>query len=156
MSGLIANAPVNVAAPVQISSGAFWPAVDVAQLRDRLRLDHSVTDGRLLHAVSHAIATVNRELETWRQTQSALGLTALDKISDQQINGLSIHTLLYLRAIDGFVCAEIADRYRGYDATRSGDQRAEVVHTTSDDYRRDARFAIRDLLGKPRMTVDLI
>ena len=156
MSGLIANAPVNVPAPVQISSTAFWPAVDVAQLRERLRLDQSVTDARLIHAISNAIATVNRELESWRQAQSALGLTALEKMSDQQINGLSVHTLLYLRAIDGFVCAEIADRYRSYDATRSGDQRADVVQTTSDDYRRDARFAIRDFLGKPRITVDLI
>ena len=156
MSGFIANAPSSVSPSVQISSDPFWPSVAIEQVRARLRLDQSVTDARLVTAVSNAIATVNRELHQWSQTHIAQGHPTLDHVPDQMINGQPVRSFLYLRAIDGFVCAEINERYRSYDATRSGDQRADIEATTRDDYRRDARFAIRDFLGTPRITVDLL
>ena len=52
--------------------------------------------------------------------------------------------------------AELTDRYRSFDSSSEGDRRANVLEETIGNLRRDARWAIRDLLGLPRSTVELI
>ena len=46
--------------------------------------------------------------------------------------------------------------YRSYDSTNSGNNNAEELTPTIDDYRRDLRWAVRDFLGINRSTVELI
>jgi hypothetical protein len=65
-----------------------------------------------------------------------------------------VHT--YRRAIYSTASAEIAERYRTYSATNTGAAKGEEEEQSADDYRRDARFAIRDLLGISRATVVLL
>ncbi|SQC90484.1 head completion protein [Pseudomonas aeruginosa] len=55
---------------------------------------------------------------------------------------------LYLRAVQSATAAEVAERYRWYDTTTSGNDKAQDIATTIDDYRRDQRWAIRDFLKR--------
>ena len=52
--------------------------------------------------------------------------------------------------------AELAERYRGLDTTGTGQGAADQQTTSADEYRRDARWSISDILGIPRTTVELI
>jgi hypothetical protein len=62
----------------------------------------------------------------------------------------------YRRAVYSTAGAELAERYRGFDATGSGNANADQLTPTIDEYRRDARWAISDILGLGRTTVELI
>ncbi|MNL78814.1 Phage head completion protein (GPL) [compost metagenome] len=64
--------------------------------------------------------------------------------------------LIYRRAIYCTAAAELSERYRSYDSTNDGNSNADELTPSVDEYRRDARFAIRDLLGVGHCTVELI
>ncbi|MCO1344221.1 head completion/stabilization protein [Burkholderia multivorans] len=52
--------------------------------------------------------------------------------------------------------ATLIERYRDYDTTGDGARRADELEPQSDELRRDARWAISDIVGRPRVTVELI
>jgi hypothetical protein len=153
MSGFVAGGTV---ASGQLVSDPFWPAIDLDQVRARIRLDSSVTTERLKSAVIAAAITVNRELAGYRYAQVTSGYATLANVPGPQVDGLSERAHLYLRAIDAATAAEVAERYRSYDSTAKAQENAEALTPTIDEYRRDQRWAIRDFLGLARTTVELI
>lgn len=153
MSAFIAG---GVAAPLTLTNDGFWPDIDLADLRDAQRIASSVTNGRLETAVVAAMISVNRELSTRKLRYQAEGHNHLDAVPAEKIAELSVLTHLYRRAVYSAASAEVAERYRSFDATNSGAAKAEEEEPTVDDYRRDSRFAIRDLLGISRTTVELL
>ncbi|MGX2951352.1 head completion/stabilization protein [Ursidibacter sp. B-7004-1] len=52
--------------------------------------------------------------------------------------------------------ANLYERYRSFDSTKEGADKAQEYENSVDDLRRDARFAIRDLLNINRWTSELI
>lgn len=153
MSGFVGNAPAQ---PFNLTNGDFWPTIDATHLRERQRIGSNVTNARLEEAAVAAMISVNRELYTLKLRYLAQGHDTLAAVPADQIQGESalIHT--YRRAIYSTASAEIAERYRTYSATNSGAAKGEEEEQSADDYRRDARFAIRDLLGISRTTVELL
>lgn len=153
MSGFIASGPT---ASAHINSDPFWPSIDLEALRAAQRIDASVSLARLETAVVAAAINVNRELTQWRKRQQAAGYPNLADVPADQVQGISVRVHLYLRAIHVATSAEICERYRNYDSTKSGRQNAEDLTPTIDEYRRDQRWAIRDFLDLNRSTVELI
>ncbi len=139
-----------------ISNSSFWPDIDLGLLRDAVRIDGTVTDKRLTHAVINAISSVNRDLSVWRQAQKAAGATTLNDVEAEEINGESELKQLYLRAVYATTKANLIERYRDYDATGDGHKSADKLELSADDLYRDARFAIRDIIGETHTTVELI
>ena len=77
-------------------------------------------------------------------------------MESEQINGESILVQRYKRGVYCLTVANLYERYRAYDTTKDGAEKAEEFENSVDDLRRDARFAIRDILGKTRVDVELI
>ncbi|MGY3931216.1 phage P2 capsid completion gpL-like protein [Aeromonas encheleia] len=154
-TGFIATAPT---APDEgeITSNPFWPAISLADLRDTVRLDGTVTTARLTHAVVDAITSVNRDLAEWRIARQAEGHTTLAAVPSEVINNESVHLYSYRRAIYAMTRANLLERYTDYSATGDGVKGADAKIVSSDDLYRDARFAIRDILGTTHNTVELI
>ena len=125
-------------------------------LRDAVRIDGTVTDTRLTHAAINAISSVNKDLSTWRQAQITAGAATLDDVADDEINGDRELKQLYLRAVYATTKANLIERYRDYDATGDGHKSADKLELSADDLYRDARFAIRDIIGESHTTVELI
>ncbi|MDA7086496.1 head completion/stabilization protein [Pseudomonas sp. SA3-5] len=157
MSGFIANGSIPAAAePHPISNDGWWPDLDGEAVRAALRLDSSISSMRLEVALVNAVLSVNRELETYQLAQQALGYAGLADVPGPLIQGVSRPVHLYLRAVYCTAGAELAERYRSYDSTNTGNANAEELTPSIDEYRRDARWAMSDLLGKRRTTVELI
>lgn len=154
MSGFIANG--SAGAEASIENDGFWPAIDLVALRQRIRLDGSLSSERLRAAVVNAVITVNDELPEWKAKQQAAGHATLSAVPAATVDGASRLVQLYLRAVTCATAAEVAERYRSYDATAAGNQRADDLSPSIDELRRDMRWAIRDLKATPRMTVELI
>ncbi|MDH1993748.1 head completion/stabilization protein [Aeromonas caviae] len=154
-TGFIATAPT---APDegQVTSDPFWPAISLPDLRDTVRLDGTVTTARLKHAVIDAITSVNRDLADWRRAREAEGVATLAAVPGEVINGESAYLHSYRRAVYAMTRANLLERYTDYSATGDGVKGADAKIISSDDLYRDARFAIRDILGTTHITVALI
>lgn len=154
-TGFIANAPTSPAEG-EIDSSPFWPAISLPDLRDTVRLDGTVTTARLKHAVIDAITSVNRDLADWRRAREAEGVATLAAVPGEVINGESAYLHSYRRAVYAMTRANLLERYTDYSATGDGVKGADAKIISSDDLYRDARFAIRDILGTTHNTVALI
>ncbi|MEW6166069.1 MAG: head completion/stabilization protein [Pseudomonadota bacterium] len=152
----VTTTPATPADEPPIASSAFWPPVDPAKVRDAQRIDGTVTAPRLAATIIEAIASVNGELGAWRQARIAEGTATLDAVEAETINDVSILVHRYFRAVGCTAKALLLERYRDFDSTARGDKKADELADPIDDLRRDARWAISDILGAGRCTVELI
>ncbi|MGQ9449153.1 head completion/stabilization protein [Xanthomonas citri pv. bilvae] len=155
MSGFTATGTTS-AAPDVITNAPFWPAIAPDAVRASMRLDGTVADTRLRHAIVAAMLAVNDALDAWAQTQQAAGWAALADVPSTTVDGVSRRVQLYLRAVACATAVEVAERYRSFDATDSANQRADDLSPSITELRRDQRWAVRDLQNLPRSTVELI
>ena len=148
-----ANPPI-AADDAQVDNDPWFPAVPAARVREVCRLDGTVTAARLGEAISNAMDSVNRELQAYKAEQVLAGAANLAAAGDGRQPGR------YLRAIYAHIQAELAEVYRDIDTTPHNDSKAERMReryeVKVDEHRRSLRWAIADLLGRPRTTVELI
>lgn len=152
MSGFIANGTTTPEHP--ITQAGFWPDLDGAHLRAAMRLTAAVTDARLEVATINAMIEANRELATYRSAREAEGHATLADVPAEQIKDESLLLHLYRRVVYCNATAELIERYQGYDATNSGEQKASEEESSPDQLRRDARKALRTILGISHATVE--
>lgn len=141
--------------PGVITNNGFWPEIDLADFRAQHRLDGTVTDARLEHAASAAVASVNRTLRHWQAEQTEAGRATVDAVPIPVWQTPGVYTTLYRRAVYSTAHASLVERYADYDATQSGLDRADAL-TPADAYRRDAVWAISEIEDRPHTTVELI
>lgn len=149
-------APAQSATAGTVTNSPFWPDIELDTLRKTMRLDGTVTNERLEHAVINAALQVNSDLKLWKMTSKSLGHESLVQVPAEHINGQSIYLQLYLRAVYCLAKANLIERYSDFDSTAKGLKAGEELTDSITDLRRDARFAIRDILGESHVTVELI
>jgi len=155
MSSFLAPAPAQAGQHV-IRNDGFFPDIDIDIALSAMRQDGTVTADRLRGALVEAVLSINDDLRLWRITQRAAGHASLDSVPAEKIDGKSGHVHRYLRAVYCEARAGLIERYRDYDATATGDRKAEALMQAVEDLRRDARWAVSDIAGRPRSTVALI
>ncbi|OOF45268.1 phage head protein [Rodentibacter trehalosifermentans] len=137
-----------------ISNEPFFPDLSISQCRNQMRIDGTVTEYRLKEALIEAMASVNDELAAFQQDNAEYG--SLQKIPAPIINGESILVQRYQRAVICLAVANLYERYASYDSTHDGEKKMEQLKDIIDQLRRDARFAISDMLKRRRIDVELI
>ena len=155
----IVNPPTAAQEPV-VQNDGWFPNIDPADLRATARLDGTVTPARLRHALIAAMASVNAELGIWQSGQAFIGHATLADVPAPAIGGESVKVQHYRRAVYAAVQADLAEAYREIDVTpQSAGKAARVtdkIDLKVDEHRRNLRWAISDILGLRRTTVDLI
>ncbi|AWX15609.1 phage head protein [Mergibacter septicus] len=135
-----------------ITNNSFFPDIDLTEVRNSMRIDAMITTERLAQAVIESIISVNQDLSDFdRQNAESLA-----DLKAEKINGISILVHRYKRAVFCLAVADLYERYTAYDSTGDSDKKQEKLNESIADLRRDARYAIRDLLKIRRMTVELI
>ncbi|MBB1625173.1 head completion/stabilization protein [Achromobacter sp. UMC71] len=152
----IANQPAPVAANDTITNDGFWPDVKVSAARKTLRLDGTVTDERVRHALIAAIIEVARDVTAWRLLRQAEGFATLSAVPGPKVDGASVAEHSYLRAVYAYTKADLVERMADFDLTGAGQKKAEWLDATPDEQRRNAAWAIAALVGRSRCTVDLV
>ena len=156
---LVRTTPPNDPAPLgTVSAGAWWPTIDLAALRDAMRLDGAITPQRLLPAVQEAVATTVGLLANWALARQDEGRASLAAVPALQIDGESSHVQRFRRAVYCHAKANLIERYSDYDTTGRArkDDQEETRETQAEQHRRDATWAVRDILGTTRVSVELI
>ncbi|SFD28771.1 head completion/stabilization protein [Collimonas sp. OK412] len=137
----------------------FYVDIHLSQMRDAMRLDGTVTDVRLRQAVIAAILHVNNELRDWKLRQAAAGYTTLSAVPAERIDRESILIAHYRRAVYCTAKADLIERYRDYDSTASSlsdKKMMEALDIAPGEQRRNAHWAIADIIGRTHLTVELI
>lgn len=135
---------------------AFFPDVSVDAFRATTRLQDTVTDGRVVQALRESVITINNELRAWREQQTALGYDSLGSVPADAYGDITELEHHYLAAVYAHAKALLMEQYRDIDSTDAGKRRAAEFDGTVDSWRREAREAVRAILGTPRATVELI
>lgn len=157
MSSFLGNAPTPaVNTEAEIENDGWFPDIDPAELRKAARFDGTVTPERLSKAILFAVSSVNAELADWKATQIGAGHESLADVPAPSLGGLSTKVALYTRAVYAAAQADLVERYRDYDTTGAGGKQADAMDPRIADLRRDIRWAISDLIGIRRTTVELI
>ena len=125
------------------SADLFYPCIDLSDLCRAMRLDGSVTAERLRHAAESAVSRVQSNLAAWRAEQN------IEHLNDAQL-------ATYRRAVYSYTAASLTERMASFDSTAEGIRRAEELNNLAQQLMRDGHWAVRDLQGKPRTTVELI
>jgi len=139
-----------------IENDGFFPDIYLGHARDTMRLDGTVTSARLLEALIAAMLYTNQALSAWKKKQQHKGYPTLALVPAQTISKESSQLHRYRRAVYSYAMADLAERYRSFDSTKSGHQQAQAIEEPIDDHRRNAQWAIRDMMDSPRSTIDLI
>lgn len=156
MAGFVATVPAAAEPEGLIVNDGWFPDIDLATLRNAIRIPGDITVARLTEAARYAIDSINREIDDWRLAKIADGSASLSEVPASQLDGESRLVMLYQRAIYSTVKADLTERYRDFDATGTGERRAKDMEPSIDEQRRNARWAVRDILGIARTTVELI
>ena len=154
----LANPPAPTAneEQQQLANDGWFPDIDLAKLRATARLDGTVTPERLRYSALAAVLGINAELTAYKSAQQLLGHATLAAVPAPSVDGQSAQTARYLRAVYGSVQADLIEHYRDFDTTGAGDKVAEKMEMRTCELRRDVRWAVSDLLGIRRTTVELI
>jgi hypothetical protein len=94
----------------------------------------------------------------WRPRYSPARATWLAGTMTDSVTGTAVPRLvvLFTRAVRCKAMAELTQLFREVGMTGKGDIRAEAMVSTGADYDRLALEAVRDILGVPRVTSELI
>lgn len=140
-----------------IQVDAFWPAISLAALRDAERIQSDIPDARLRKAVAHALLEITRELRAWRGLQEAAGHDTLaDVPARQMIGDRTDFELLWERAVQSVVAADLGERLLTQTSTSAGLDRAEPALSQAERLQRNVSHAVRDFLGVGRARVSLV
>lgn len=158
MNGLIAIEPDGNSHPdttTIVSNDGWFPDIDLTDVRDAMRLDGTVTHARLKQAVRAAILYVNNELQSWKASHAA-GCPDMASIPAPVIDGESPLSISYRRAVYCMAKADLIERYRDYDTTGEGNKKAQWLESSPDEQRRNAHWAIADMMQRRHLTVEII
>lgn len=145
--------------PLVIENDGWFPDINLAHMRDAMRLDGTVTNPRLAQAIIEAIIHVNQELDAWQLEKQAAGYLRMADIPASTVNRESKLTIHYRRAVYSTAKADLIERYRDIDSTASSisdKKMMDWVDDAPDDQRRNAHWAVADILGRTHATVELI
>lgn len=154
-----ASAPSPAAStPNLVTNDGWWPDLDLDAAREAMRLDGTVTPARLRDALRAGMLDVNTDgpVAAWAAAHRAAGAATLADVDAPKIDEVSRLVYLYGRAAYSFAKADLVERYVDYDTSASGIKRGELQECAPDEHRRNGRWAISQLLGRSRSTVELI
>lgn len=151
--------PAPGAAPVagSIDCGAFWGALDLAQLQEAVRIDGVVTPVRLADVARNAVLDLMDELDEWRRDQVDAGNAALGDVPGRfEVDGETEYQIRWRRAVQSVVAADLAERQFSQTVRAAGADRAEALSADVGIHRRNVTVAVRDFLGRPRIIAEAI
>jgi hypothetical protein len=154
----VAAPPANPPAAVAdaIAGDGWYPDLSIAKFKGAMRIGAVVADLRAREALLGGFVSAATALVRWRAAQQSEGKHGLAETTDMTIGGESRSVILWRRAVHAFAAADLAETHGDISATEAGRERIEVRAQASEDLRRDATVALRDLMGRGRTKIGLI
>ncbi|WLY65022.1 head completion/stabilization protein [Pasteurella multocida] len=107
-----------------IQNDEFFPNIVISEFRNASRLDGTVTIDRLKEALFEAVASVNDELNNFKQSATH---TTLAEIPSGRVGNQSVLVYRYKRAVYCLALANLYERYASYDTTNDGEKENGII-----------------------------
>lgn len=152
--------PAELPAAGEVALDAFWPAVNIVQIRRVIRLTDNVAADRLREATENALITISGQLASWREAREAEGFDSLADVPARRkiagTDGRTDYEVLWTRAVYSEVGADLAERQLNAGATAAGLERIEQLKSDVNIHRRNVIYAVRDFLGVARVDAEAL
>lgn len=159
-SPFISLPPAGPSAPLAlddtVSFDGWYPDLSLRGARQSLRIPTDITDTRLRDALTAAMLEIADDLAPWREVQDMTGFARLADCDDRVVAGENRLVILWRRAVHTLAAADLAEIQHGPDSSAQGADRAAALDMTAAELRRNSRWAVRDMLGIPHTTIELI
>lgn len=134
----------------------FYPDIEVDKFIKAVRVQDTIADHRLLEAIKNAMIKVNDQLRFWLVTQETAGYVTLADVPSDDYGDITKYEQCYFTAIYSTANSLLINHYRETSSSESGEDRADKMELSADDYLAEAKIAIRKILDIPRATIELI
>lgn len=128
-----------------LPNNGFWPDACPNSFREQYPLSRNLSDAAIESALIEAMAPVNNVLMPWQAEKVAAGYATLDAFPVPLWQDEDVFNLLYLRALFSTAFAKLLETYPDIDTSSLGIDSA----TAADRYRRDATWAVSEILERP-------
>ncbi|ATI54510.1 head completion/stabilization protein [Sphingomonas melonis] len=152
---IVDNGDSPAPAPL-IANDGFFPDIDPAHFAQAMSVRDSVTPPRRRQALIEGIIAIGNQLAAYREARVLGGIARLADVASPSIDGESRLVQLYRTAVYSTAKAQLVERYRDVDITKAGKDKVEDLEPSIGELRRDAIYAVRDILGTGRTDVELI
>ena len=139
-----------------VAADGWYPAISLPEMRSSMRLSDAVTTQRLRDAIVAAMIEARKALAAWKLVHVANDVARLEDIPADLVNGESELVHSWRAAVYGYAAANLAETHRDISATNEGAAPADERAIPAEQHRRNALWAIRDMLGKRRNRVRLV
>ena len=158
MNDIVSTPPApSSPATSKVTSGIWWPDIDVNLLREEINLAGEIPHQRLLEAIRWGVIVVTSELASWQAEKLDAGFAALEDVApDDKVDDEPKLVHLFRMAVSAQAAARLMQRNPDLTATREGSDRGDQRRATADDFLADATHAIRQIKGEPRTVSELI
>lgn len=152
--------PADPPAAGQVALDAFWPPVNIAVIRQVIRLTDNVTSARLRESTENALLTIAAQLDDWRRARIDDGFPTLADVPPRRAiagaAGRGDYQVLWARAVYSQVGADLAERQLNAGVTAAGLDRAQQLKADIEIHRRNVTWAVRDFLGVSRVVAEAL
>lgn len=152
---IVENGDAPEPAPLIVNDG-FFPDIDPADFAQAMSIRDSVTPARRRQAIIAGIITIGNQLAAYRDARLLGGISSLAAVASPTIDGESRLIQIYRTAVYSEAKAKLVEQYRDIDITKAGKDKVEDLEPSIGELRRDAIYAVRDILGTGRTDVELI
>jgi hypothetical protein len=140
-----------------VSNDGWWPDLGVADFQARYRLPQDYAEEVLVDGLQLAMAWANRQLSTWRATDTAAVAAAnLDAVDAPQLGDESVLLIHYRRAVFSHAKAYAMRQFPTIDRRDTANNEAKEGPDTEAKFLEYAQQAIADFLGVGRICVELL
>lgn len=154
MTTIIATQTAGTTANKVLSNDGFYPDIELDDFRAAMNVNNDVDSLSVENRLRGAMFKVNRLLKDWRDE---LGdVATLEEVDAPVMDGLSEKIYFYKQAVYAYARAQLMESRREVTTTAKGHDRADSLSETVDDYYRMSHEAVRVILDKTRITVELI
>lgn len=139
---------------ITVTNDGWWPDVSVGDFQRQRSIPASISAETVTYALLMAIGEANAELMTYQSDQRAKGYGSAEDVPGPSAEGINQLCAQYLKTIFSRAKAELmgeitsAEREKANPGQQSEETRERLLA--------EASFAVRNITGYPRVTVDLI
>ncbi|MEM8594742.1 MAG: head completion/stabilization protein [Pseudomonadota bacterium] len=151
--GVIPTQTATQAVVEPIKNDGFFPDLSVHDFSRDMRLDIP-DDNKRIAALKSAMYKVNEDLAPLKRPDEPSATLTSHITNDVYTSDRLNH--LYFMAVFNLAKALLIENYRDIDTHRQGHEKSDQMEPRALDYQQRSRENVRQLLGKPRMTVELV
>ena len=160
MGGFIPSGEASPAEETALPNLAFYPAVSPAMFRSAMDVDTTVSTDRLKLALQLSLMEVNKSLSEWAAEQMEAGNATLAAttyiVYGEGETAINHQEKLYQAAVFHLAKSRVIEHLRNFDSTGAGHGKADELSQPIDDFKREARRAVRAIMGQTGTVVELI